>query len=106
MSIAYRALALQTTCRAVNGCPGAAEAAVLVADNIARVGGQIRASKAFIGQDLKLVVLPEYFATSPFVFLPGVVMVTFISPLPVALMVAPVRFRLHCATPTAAGLRT
>ena len=64
MSIAYRALALQTTCRAVNGCPGAAEAAVLVADNIARVGGQIRASKAFIGQDLKLVVLPEYFATS------------------------------------------
>ena len=36
MSIAYRALALQTTCRAVNGCPGAAEAAVLVADNIAQ----------------------------------------------------------------------
>ena len=64
MSIAYRALALQTTCRAVNGCPGAAEAAAMVADNITRVGRQIRASKAFIGQDLKLVVLPEYFATS------------------------------------------
>ena len=46
MSIAYRALALQTTCRAVNGCPGAAEAAAMVADNITRVGRQIRASKA------------------------------------------------------------
>lgn len=35
-----------------------------MADNIARIGRQIRASKAFIGADLKLVVLPEYFATS------------------------------------------
>ena len=64
MSIAYRALALQTTCRAVNACTGAGEAAERVAENIARVDRQIRASKAFIGQDLKLVVLPEYFATS------------------------------------------
>ena len=64
MSIAYRALALQTTCRAVNACTGVEDAAALVADNIARVGRQIRASKAFVGQDLKLVVLPEYFATS------------------------------------------
>ncbi len=64
MSIAYRALALQTTCRAINACAGAGEAAAVVADNIARVDRQIRASKAFIGQDLKLVVLPEYFATS------------------------------------------
>ena len=61
---AYRALALQTTCRAVNGCGSVEEAAAAVVDNIARVGRQIRASKAFIGQDLKLVVLPEYFATS------------------------------------------
>ena len=61
---AYRTLALQTTCRAVNGCGSPEEAAAAVVDNIARVGRQIRASKAFIGQDLKLVVLPEYFATS------------------------------------------
>ncbi len=61
---AYRALALQTTCRAVNGCGSPEEAAAAVVDNIARVGRQIRASKAFIGPDLKLVVLPEYFATS------------------------------------------
>ena len=60
---AYRALALQTTCRAINACATPAAAAA-VADNIERVGRQIRASKAFIGADLKLVVLPEYFATS------------------------------------------
>lgn len=32
--------------------------------NIDRIGAAIGASKAFIGQDLRLVVLPEYFATS------------------------------------------
>lgn len=62
--VAYRALALQTTCRAINGQVGPDEAMAAVADNIARVGRQIRASKAFIGPDLRLVVLPEYFATS------------------------------------------
>ncbi|MFT4256937.1 MAG: nitrilase-related carbon-nitrogen hydrolase [Pseudoxanthomonas sp.] len=64
MSLAYRALALQTTCHAVNACASVEEARARVAENIARVGRQIRASKAFIGPDLKLVVLPEYFATS------------------------------------------
>ena len=61
---AYRALALQTTCHAVNSCSSPEEAAAAMADNIAVVGRQIHASKTFIGQDLKLVVLPEYFATS------------------------------------------
>jgi len=60
----YRALALQTTCHAINACADPAEVSVAIADNITRVGRQIRASKAFIGPDLKLVVLPEYFATS------------------------------------------
>ncbi|MET3008660.1 nitrilase-related carbon-nitrogen hydrolase [Stenotrophomonas koreensis] len=64
MSMAYRALALQTTCHAVNGCADAGQAQALMARNIERVGRQIRASKAFIGADLKLVVLPEYFASS------------------------------------------
>ena len=64
MSLAYRALALQSTCHAVNGCVSVDDAQALVAANIERVGRQIRASKAFIGADLKLVVLPEYFATS------------------------------------------
>ncbi len=60
----YRALALQTTCRAVNACADPKAAAEAIAANIDRVGRQVRASKAFIGPDLKLVVLPEYFATS------------------------------------------
>ena len=64
MSLAYRALALQSTCHAVNGCASVDDAQARVAANIERVGRQIRASKAFIGADLKLVVLPEYFATS------------------------------------------
>ena len=64
MSIAYRALALQTTCHAVNGCETAEDAQAKIAANIATIGRQIRASKAFVGPDLKLVVLPEYFATS------------------------------------------
>lgn len=60
----YRALALQTACRAINSCSTPEEASARIADNIARVGRQIRAAKAFIGPGLKLVVLPEYFATS------------------------------------------
>ncbi len=64
MTEVYRALALQTTCRAVNASPNADAARQKIAANIARVDRQIRASKQFIGQDLRLVVLPEYFATS------------------------------------------
>lgn len=63
MSGHYRALALQTACRAVNGVADAAEARRVILDNIARVGQQIHAAKAFIGADVRLVVLPEYFAT-------------------------------------------
>ncbi len=59
----YHALALQTTCFAVNGLsPSDARARMMT--TIERIDAQIRASKAFIGQDLKLVVLPEYFLTS------------------------------------------
>lgn len=59
----YTALALQTACHAVNGCATRADARTRMLDNIARVERQIRASKAFIGPDLKLVVAPEYFLT-------------------------------------------
>lgn len=64
MSDAYRALALQTTCRAVNACTDVDAARAAIAENIERIDRQVRASKAFIGPDLRLVVLPEYFATS------------------------------------------
>ncbi|HCR49044.1 MAG TPA: nitrilase [Bacteroidetes bacterium] len=59
---AYKALALQTTCHAVNAlAPAAARAQILA--NIRRIERQIEASKRFIGRDLRLVVLPEYFAS-------------------------------------------
>lgn len=60
---AYRALALQTACHAVNGMEKEAARAA-IRTNIARIGDQIRAAKTFIGPDVRLVVLPEYFATA------------------------------------------
>jgi predicted amidohydrolase len=60
----YTALALQTTCPAVNHAPDTAAARARMRATIERVGRQIRAAKAFVGPDVKLVVLPEYFASS------------------------------------------
>ena len=60
---AYRALALQTACHAVNGME-ADDARAAIQRNIARIGSQLGAAKAFIGPDVRLVVLPEYFATA------------------------------------------
>ena len=59
----FRALALQTQCRTVNGCPNAADARARMLGGIERIHRQIRASKAFLGDDLRLVVLPEYVLT-------------------------------------------
>ncbi|MEQ8676123.1 MAG: nitrilase-related carbon-nitrogen hydrolase [Aggregatilineales bacterium] len=59
----YRALALQVRCQAVNGL-SESEARPRIMAHIKRIGGQLSASKAFIGDDVKLVVLPEYFLTS------------------------------------------
>ena len=62
-SMIYKALALQTTCFTVNNATTQAEVEAIMTATIERISAQIRASKAFIGQDLKLVVLPEYFLT-------------------------------------------
>lgn len=59
----YRALALQLTCRTVNGASHRAEAEAIVQESIERIGRQVAASLAFIGPDCKLVVLPEYALT-------------------------------------------
>jgi predicted amidohydrolase len=59
----YTALALQTACDAVNSCAAASDARALMQKSWTRIDGQIAASKAFIGSDVKLVVLPEYFLT-------------------------------------------
>jgi len=60
----YTALALQTPCHAINRAPDSATARQWMMDNVARVGRQIRAAKLFVGPDVRLVVLPEYFASS------------------------------------------
>ena len=60
----YKALALQVTCKAVNKAKNKEEAQDVMRKTIERLDQQIRASKAFIGPDTKLVVQPEYFLTS------------------------------------------
>jgi len=60
---AYTALALQTRCDAINRCATAEAARASMAASIARIRAQIRSSRAFIGPELKLVVLPEYVLT-------------------------------------------
>lgn len=57
---AYRALALQVRTEAVNG---SAEPRALIASAIGRIAAQTAAAKAWIGPDLRLVVLPEYVLT-------------------------------------------
>jgi deaminated glutathione amidase len=59
----YKALALQVTCEAVNALSTKEAVTEQMLRVVARIGLQIKASKAFIGNDLKLVVLPEYFLT-------------------------------------------
>ena len=60
----YMALALQTEVQAVNACNSRDDARTLMFGAIDRLASETRSSKMFIGADLKLVVLPEYFMTS------------------------------------------
>lgn len=59
----YYALALQTRCDAVNAASDRSAAREIMQRTLIRIGAQVRASKGFIGRDVKLVVLPEYFLT-------------------------------------------
>ncbi len=59
----YMALALQTRCDAINSAPDVAAVRQLMRASIKRIGREIAASKAFIGPDVRLVVLPEYCLT-------------------------------------------
>ena len=63
----FAALALQLATRCVNACPDRETARARIADNIARVRTAVAGSKAFMrqysGEDVQLVVLPEYFLT-------------------------------------------
>lgn len=62
-NLAYRALALQIACRPVNDCTDRSTARARMAESIERIGRHVRAAKAFLGPDVRLVVLPEYFLT-------------------------------------------
>ena len=59
----YFALPLQITCDALNGL-NKKDAKSKMLEKIKNINRQIKASKAWIGPELKLVVLPEYFLTS------------------------------------------
>jgi len=59
----YKALALQTECKAVNRCASREESRIIMMRSIARIKGQIMSALAFHGPDLKLVCMPEYFLT-------------------------------------------
>lgn len=61
--LAYKVLALQITCHAINQRRDRQEARSQMKGTIERLGQQIAASLAFIGSDCRLVVLPEYFLT-------------------------------------------
>lgn len=61
--LAYRALALQVACRAVNRCPDRVSARARMAETVERIGRHVKAAKGFLGPDVRLVVLPEYFLT-------------------------------------------
>jgi predicted amidohydrolase len=59
----YMALALQTTCYAVNADQTPEAARARMAWTIDRIKAQVLSAKRFIGADVRLVVLPEYFLT-------------------------------------------
>ena len=61
--ISYRAIALQMKCFAVNYAKTKTEAEAIIKQTVERLAKQIYASIAFVGQDVKLIVLPEYFLT-------------------------------------------
>ena len=60
---AYRALALQVVCHTVNGCPDRESARARMQTSLDRIARQISGARGFLGRDVRLVVLPEYFLT-------------------------------------------
>ena len=58
----YIALALQLTCPTVNSLSNS-ETRRAMLDYISRMGHHVAGSKALVGRDIRLVVLPEYFMT-------------------------------------------
>jgi predicted amidohydrolase len=59
----YKALAMQLTCQAVNHVSTQEDAQKIMLESLQKIELQIKASKNFIGNDLRLIVFPEYFLT-------------------------------------------
>ena len=59
----YTALALQVRVRAIASCPDVGSCRGRINANLERVATRVAASRQFIGPDVALVVLPEYFLT-------------------------------------------
>ncbi|MEQ9110389.1 MAG: nitrilase-related carbon-nitrogen hydrolase [Rhodospirillaceae bacterium] len=64
MMIAYRACALQFACYPINGAADQASARAMIMDAIARAAALVPGTKVMGGDDMKLVVLPEYVFTN------------------------------------------
>jgi len=60
----YYALAYQAPCHAVNALSDRADVAAHMAKVIADLKGKMLQAKMFVGPDVRLIVLPEYFLTS------------------------------------------
>jgi predicted amidohydrolase len=60
---AYRAVCMQVKCQAVSMINAKAEARALMLKSIERMRAQTLTARGFFGEDLKLVVFPEYFLT-------------------------------------------
>jgi predicted amidohydrolase len=60
---AYRAIALQLVCHTVNACSDRESARARMAASLERIARQVAAAKGFLGRDVRLIVLPEYFLT-------------------------------------------
>jgi predicted amidohydrolase len=60
---AYRALCMQVKCQAVSAIKEKYEARAIMRRSIERLHSQIKAAVAFIGEDTRFIVLPEYFLT-------------------------------------------
>ncbi len=60
----YKSLALQTECQAINTCNDRDSSYAVMQQTLQKVFSQISAAKKFLGPDLRLIVLPEYFLTS------------------------------------------
>jgi len=60
----YYAIGLQTRLEAINHCQNRKQAHKVMMGALERLAAEISNTKRFIGEDVRLIVLPEYFLSS------------------------------------------